>query len=169
MKCRVRFDASGLLNNTCMRYFKIANPFKKLRLMLREVDNYYFFMRQAEIFSDSGELKHYKLKMNDKHGIYGAINLPPELLLYHKGEELEQLEKTYFGNEMSKLNDVFIKYDIIELYKIDFERIKDDDYYAYVFNIRYKWNHCNPGTVVTAIVSALLVLAGIAVGVSVIV
>ena len=63
-----------------MRYFKLKNPFRNVKLMLREIDNYYYFIRQLEILKDSGELKHYVLKINDKHCMYGAINLPPELL-----------------------------------------------------------------------------------------
>jgi len=148
-----------------MKYFKVKNPFKKIRLMFKEIDNYYFFMRQTEMFSDSGELKHYKLKINDRHGIYGAINMPPELLMYHRDDELDQLEKTYFGNEMSKLNEAFIKYDIMELYKIEFERIKNDDYYAYVFNIKYKWNHCNANTITTTVLSSIFILTGMIIGI----
>ena len=140
---------------------KKTNPIKKLRAMWREIDNYYFFIRQIEIMEDAGELKRYKLKMNDRHSIYGAINLPPELLLYHREDELEQLEKTFFGNEMLKLNDTFIEYDIIELYLIDYERVKNDDYYAYVFNITYKWNHCNRGTIITAALSTVAALAAV--------
>ena len=148
-----------------MKYFKVNNPFKKLRAMFREVDNFYFFIRQMEMFADSGELKQYKLKMNEKHCIYGAINLPPELLLYNNDKDLEQLEKTFFGNEMKKLNDVMLKYDIMELYSIEFERVKTDDFYAYVFNIRYKWNHCSTGSVTTAIVMSAAVVASVAYGV----
>ena len=148
-----------------MKYFKVNNPFKKLRAMFREVENFYFFIRQMEMFADSGELKQYKLKMNEKHCIYGAINLPPELLLYNNDKDLEQLEKTFFGNEMKKLNDVMLKYDIMELYSIEFERVKTDDFYAYVFNIRYKWNHCSTGSVTTAIVMSAAVVASVAYGV----
>ena len=45
-----------------MRYFKLKNPFRNVKLMLREIDNYYYFIRQLEILKDSGELKHYVLK-----------------------------------------------------------------------------------------------------------
>lgn len=145
-----------------MRYFKLKNPFRNVKLMLREIDNYYYFIRQLEILKDSGELKHYVLKINDKHCMYGAINLPPELLLYHKGDDLEQLEKTFFGNEMMKLNEMFTKCDIMELYKIEFERVKNDDYYAYVFNIKYKWHYCNLSSIFRASLSALAIAAGLA-------
>lgn len=139
----------------------MKNPFKRLRMMLREIDNYYFFIRQMEILADTGELRHYKLKMNEKHGIYGAINLPPELLLYNRGEELEQLEKTFFGNEMAKFNDVMMKLDVIELYKVDYERLKTEDYYAYVFCISYKWRLCNRTSITTSIVLFILTILSI--------
>jgi hypothetical protein len=142
-----------------MKYFKLNNPIKKLRLMLREIDNYYFFMRQVEIMEDTGVLKHNKIKRNEDHAIYGAINMPPELLMYHNEVELDRLEKTFFGNEMTKISDVFLQYDIIELYKIEYERIKTDDYYAYVFNIKYKWQFCNPVSVITYSVGICLAVA----------
>jgi hypothetical protein len=148
-----------------MRYLKIGNPFKKLKLMFKEIDNYYFYIRQIEMFDDTGEMRHRKLKLNDKHEIYGAINMPVELLMYHKQEDLEQLEKTYFGNEMAQYNDVFLKYDIMELYKIEFERVKTEDYYAYVFNIRFNWNHCTRKNVITAIALTLGALGAIVAGV----
>ena len=140
-----------------MTHFKIKNPFNKIRLMLREIDNYYFFIKQMEIFADSGQLRHYKLKMNEKHAVYGAINLPPELLIYNKGDELAQLEKTFFGNEIAKLNDIIHEYSIIELYRIEYERIKTDDYYAFVFSISYRWNLCNARSI--AFTSAWLLSA----------
>ena len=149
-----------------MKYFKVKSPIGKLRAMFKEIDNYYFFKRQVEIFADSGELKHYKMKMSDTHTVFGAINLPPELLLYNTGEDLDQLEKTFFGNEMAKLNDALVTYDIMELYRIEFERIKTDDYYAYVFNISYKWEHCNRGTVTAVVIAALLMVVGICFGIS---
>ena len=147
-----------------MKYFRFSNPIRRIKLMLREIDNYYYFMRQIEILKDTGELNHYKLKSNEKHAIYGAINMPPELLLYHKNDELETLEKTYFGNEMSKLNDVFIRFDILELYAIDYERIKTDDYYAYVFNIQYRWKYCNVRSISTTIIGILATLGALAYG-----
>ena len=134
--------------------------------MLREIDNYYYFIRQVEIMDDTNVLKQNKLKRNDKHSIYGAINLPPELLLYNNEKDLEQLEKTFFGNEMVKISDVFVQYDIIELYHISYERVKTDDYYAFVFNINYKWNHCNPRSIVAySIAIALLVAAVVKLGI----
>lgn len=148
-----------------MKYFKIKNPFKKIKLMLREIDNYYFYIRQIEMFNDTGEMQKRMLKLNDKHEIYGAINMPVELLMYNKQEDLEQLEKTYFGNEMSQYNDVFTRYDIMELYKIEFERIKTDDYYAYVFNIKYKWNYCTRKSVTNAILKFLVLLGAVVAGV----
>jgi len=148
-----------------MRYFKIKNPFKKLKLMLKEIDNYYFYIRQIEMFNDTGEMRHRMLKMNDKHEIYGAINIPVELLMYNKQEDLDQLEKTYFGNEMAQYNDVFLKYDIMELYKIEFERVKTEDYYAYVFNIKYKWNHCNRKSITNAVMTFVLAIGAIVAGV----
>lgn len=112
--------------------------------MLREIDNYFFFLRQLELLADTGELKHYMLKKNDKeHCIYGAINLPPELLMYNKGTDLEMMEKTYFGNEMAKMNQSMVEHEIIELYRIEYDRVKTDDYYAYVFSISYMWKLCN--------------------------
>lgn len=150
-----------LLNIETMRYFKIKNPFRKLRAMLREIDNYYYFLRQVELADDCGELKHYKLKRNEKHYVYGAINMPPELLLYNNEEDLAQLEKTFFGSEMTKLNDLFIKYNLIELYKIEFERIKDENYYAYVFNLKYKWQHCSTSSVITSILLTAGAVSGL--------
>lgn len=130
--------------------------------MLREIDNYYYFIRQVEVMDDTGVLRHNKLKRNSKHSIYGAINLPPELLLYNSEKDLEQLEKTFFGNEMVKISDVFVQYDIIELYDISYERVKTEDYYAYVFNINYKWNHCNTRSIIAYSIGVLLALAATA-------
>jgi hypothetical protein len=117
--------------------------------MIREVDNYYFYIRQVEMLNDTSVLKAYKVKMGDKHNIYGAINIPPELMIYYKDLVLEQNEKTIFGQEIAKLNDVLVNAQLMELYTMTYERVKDEDYYAYVFNIRYKWEACTPSAIIT--------------------
>ena len=145
-----------------MAYIRPRNIFKKVRLMVREIDNYFFYIKQIEIMAATEDAKHYKLHVNKRHALYGAVNMQPEMLLYYKGEELDKLEKTLLGSELARMNSLFEKYGLMELYKVEFDRIKDDEYYAYVFQIAYKWNHCNRSSVVSFVIATAIVLTGIA-------
>ena len=146
-----------------MRYLNPGNIFKKVRQMAKEIDNYFFYIKQIEVMAATEDAKHYKLHVNAGHGLYGAVNMQPEMLLYYKGEELDKLEKTLLGSELSRMNSLFEKYGLMELYKVEYDRIKDDEFYAYVFQISYKWNHCNKKSIISLIATTAVLLAGIAI------
>ena len=122
--------------------FNIINPFflvKKFTKMSREVSNFYFFKKQIKIISESSKGSIFNLKINYKGELYTAINLEPELRMYHTGKELEGIEKTYVGSRLAQFNEMFTEHEILEMVKLRWKRVFDNDYYAYIVHIKFRW------------------------------
>lgn len=150
-------------NKMTMKRNKSRGLFGLVREMIREIDNYFFFIHRIELIAENVDLRKYSLRTSKKHSIYGAVNMPPELLLCNNEKELEQMEKTYFGSEISRLNEMLIEYQLVELYCVDFERVKTDDYYAYVFDIRFAWKYCIRRNIIYVALALLSTLAVVAI------
>ena len=118
---------------------------KKFTKMYREIENFTFYRKQTKALSESSKGNMYNLKRNKKGNLYTAINLEPELRMYHTGRELEGLEKTYVGNKLSRFNDLFLEYEILELVKLKWTRVYNQDYYAYIIHTKFRWRETSFG------------------------
>lgn len=68
--------------------------------------------------------------------MYYALNLEPEILLM--GEEAIELEKSRVYESILKKKPLFEKAGLGELIEAKTERIKNEDYYAYLIQIKYR-------------------------------
>lgn len=133
-----------------------VNIIKRLILIIKEISMFISYVKT--INNMEKELEDSKIVRFSRYSLGKAINLKPEtLLLANKHEsdmtdeekkELNKLELSFISKEISKHNDIFINNEIIELIKTKANRIKDNDYYGYIVEISYNWNHAKPYKVV---------------------
>ena len=128
--------------------FNLFNPFfliKKLFMIWKDFSNLIFYRRVIKYLDSTGQLKLYNLKVDWWKRMYTAINMKPELLMYHTDAELITFEKTILGNEISKLDDFFIKHNILEYMIIKYNRVLTNTHYAYKLRTRYRWRNLTFG------------------------
>lgn len=118
--------------------------------MIKEI--YYFFIYRKAIINleKTNVLKENGFWRNGLlYGLTYGVNLKSEtLLLLSKPEneisleeksELEKLEKSFVGKEISKHNGIFMEKGILELMKTYAERWKTPDYYGYVVYLDFNF------------------------------
>jgi len=94
------------------------------------------------LFAD-GSLKTNGMRLDKRNRAYYVLNLEPETLMM--GEEVLELEKSRVYESLLKKKPLFEKAGIGELIEAETERIKNEDYYAYLIQIKYRpiatlWN-----------------------------
>ena len=135
------------------------NIVKRFILIIKECIFFISYMKTLKNMEK--ELEDSNIVRLSRYSLGKAINLKPETLLLankHESEmtsdekkELNKLELSFIGREISKHNDIFINNGIIELIKTKANRIKNNDYYGYIVEISYNWNHAKPYEVVKVI------------------
>ena len=136
-----------------------VNIIKRLILVIKEFLLFINYLKTLKIMEK--DLEDSKIVRFSRYSLGKAINLKPEtLLLANKHEsdmtedekkELNKLELSFISREIAKHNDIFINSGIIELIKTKADRIKNNDYYGYIVEISYNWNHAKPYKVVKLI------------------
>jgi len=93
--------------------------------------------------------------------IYYGIDLQPEVLLYEDGP-VEEFEKTFVVNSLSKLNDLFIKAGLLEIMETEVDRIYTTRQYGYIVWLKFKHIHFTLGNLfyltIYSVVSTLLLM-----------
>lgn len=103
------------------------------------------------------------MKVFRKDRVYLGINLLPEIKLQKTNPlDLENEEKRRLAMEISKFNDVFAKYGILEMVKLLPKRIESDAHYGFVIEIFYNYRHLNLKSVSYIFFYSLFVLGFIA-------
>ena len=65
-----------------------------------------------------------------------GINLNPELLLYSDTSQ-ESVELKMISEKMLKYNDFLTKEGILDVITVDYDRIKSEEFYGYILQIRF--------------------------------
>ena len=142
-----------------------VNIIKRLILIIKELSMFISYVKTLNLIEK--DLEDSKIVKLSRFSLGKAINLKPEtLLLANKHEsdmtdeekkELNKLELSFITKEISKHNDIFINSGIIELIKTKANRIKNNDYYGYIVEISYNWNHAKPYKVAKLLFHILIV------------
>ena len=123
--------------------FKKLNPvtnYRELRSNLEELSNY---KRYKEIVLDlqkEGKLERIGFSLDEEGNLYLGIDLNPELLLYSETSQ-ESVELKLISEKMTKYSDFLTKEGILDSIKVDYDRIKTEEYYGYVLKISYAFKN----------------------------
>lgn len=103
-----------------------------------ELKNHKKFRSIVLGLQESGKLEAMGLSLDRNANLYLGINLNPELLMYSDTSQTS-VELKMITEKMNKYNDFFTKEGILDHIKVEYDRVKTDDYYGYVFKISYSF------------------------------
>jgi hypothetical protein len=88
-----------------------------------------------ELF-EAGKISEIGLRMDESLNLYVGINLNPEMLIYGDTSQ-ESAELKFVSEKIGKYTDFLTKEGILDYVKVDYDRVKTDDYYGYILKISY--------------------------------
>ena len=139
------------------KHISIFYMFDIIEKLTTEAKNFFFYKRNIEKADNDGIFRNYNINY-DKNKLYFAVNLKPEVLLM-SANEITSHERLVVSNEILKIENLLSKYELYDLLKFSYDRILDEEHYAYCvsceFNFRY-WNKFNVNYVLSYIVLVTL-------------
>jgi hypothetical protein len=121
-----------------MGLFSFLNPMKAIsstKTLAKDISNYVFYRRQVKKMNDQGLFKNVNGRVDALRRVYYVLNLEPETLL--ATGDLIDLEKSRVFESISKVQGRFADHNLVEIVEVSSERIKSDEYYAYLILIKY--------------------------------
>jgi hypothetical protein len=108
------------LLSTCLEELFQKRKYKKIIFELNEL----------------GRLSEIGFKMDSDANLYLGIDLNPELLLYSDTSQ-ESVELKLVSEKMNKYNDFLTKEGLLDSIKVDYERVKTQEFYGYILQIGF--------------------------------
>lgn len=114
-----------------------------LIMVFRNFVNWRFYKKQMKILNEDGSLKQNGMRLDKRNRAYYVLNLEPEILMM--GEETIDLERSRVYESLGKKKPLFEKAGLGEIIEAKTDRIKDENYYAYLIQVKYRpiataWN-----------------------------
>jgi len=85
---------------------------------------------------NEGYLKQNGMRIDKRYRAYYVLNLEPETLMM--GDEVLELERSRVYESLGAKKPIFVKADLGELIEAKTNRIKNQDHYAYLIQIKYR-------------------------------
>ena len=129
-----------------MELLKYINPvylLNQITLMIKDLNNYIYYNKQVNRFKKANTANFYNIKIDKLNRIYTAVNLPPEILLVGDNQKLDKQEREIVGAKLGQVERVLQDYNIYELVRYKYQRVKTDSHYAYKIRIVYKTHNLN--------------------------
>lgn len=116
---------------------------KVLKKVLINIKNRRYYVQQMQKLAEDGTLKQMGMRLDLRSRAYYILNLEPETLMM--GSEVLDLERSRVLESINLRKAVFEKADLVELIEVETQRIKNEDYYAYLIQVKYRpsstyWN-----------------------------
>lgn len=121
-------------------YLNPLKVFKKLRLQRTDLKNYQRYTNIVRSLNDEGKLQKVGFQVDLDHNLYLGIDLNPELLLYSELSQ-ETAELKMIGEKLKRQTDFLLSEGILDSIQVDYDRVKDENFYGYVVKISYKFTH----------------------------
>lgn len=122
-----------------MEILNLLNPitfYETLVRCVRNIVNHRFYKSQVKKLKNDGSLKQLSMRLDMRSRAYYILNLEPETLM--AGAEALELERSRVFESLSLRKPIFEKAELGELIEAKTERIKTEDYYAYLIQIKYR-------------------------------
>ncbi len=119
-------------------YLAPNRVYKKLVSNLNELARYGRFKKIVIELNKSGKLDELGIKSDISANMYIGIDLNPELLLYSETSQ-ESVELRLISEKMNKYNDFLTKEGILDVIKVDYDRVRDETYYGYILQLSFNF------------------------------
>jgi hypothetical protein len=121
-----------------MTIFEFLSPIDfwgSLKRAVINVKNWDFYVRRMRQLKQDGSLAQLGMRLDMRSRAYYILNLEPETLMM--GSEVLELEKSRVLESINARKGLFEKAELFELIEIKTERIKTQDHYGYLIQIKY--------------------------------
>ena len=121
----------GLLN--------LLNPktfYETFLQIVKNISNRNFYRKTMKTLEKNGSLKQLGMRLDMRGRAYYVLNLEPETLMM--GVETLELEKSRVLESISLKKSTFETAGLAELIEAQTDRIKTEEYYAYLIQIKYR-------------------------------
>lgn len=119
-----------------INYLDPVKVYRSLSAGLQDLINYSKYKKIIAELSASGKLDEIGLNVDRRGNLYLGINLNPELLLYSETSQ-ESVELKLIAEKLKKYTDFLTKEGILDSVKVEYDRIKNEEYYGYILQIKY--------------------------------
>ena len=119
-------------------YIEPTRIYKRLTGHIEELTRYSKFKRIITELNSQGKLDEIGLKVDSNSNMYIGIDLNPELLLYSETSQ-GSVELKLVAEKMNRYNDFLTKEGILDVIKVDYERIQTDAFYGYILQIGFNF------------------------------
>lgn len=122
-----------------MRLLNFLDPrsfWERLGLVIRNYRNLIFYKKTMRELAENGSLKQYGMRLDKRCRAYYVLNLEPETLML--GQEVLELERSRVFESLGQKKVVLESAGLAEIIEAKTERIKTEDYYAYLIQIKYR-------------------------------
>jgi hypothetical protein len=110
--------------------------YKSLSDNIEDILNYFKYKKIIFELNKEGKLEKVGLNLDSSANLYIGIDLNPELLLYSETSQ-ESVELKLISEKLKKYTDFLTKEGILDSIKMDYDRVKNDEYYGYILQISY--------------------------------
>jgi hypothetical protein len=122
-----------------MKILELLKPttfYETLVKLYRNFSNISFYNKTMQSLLKNGLIKQNGMRLDKRNRAYYVLNLEPEILMLD--QEAIELEKSRVFESLLVKKALFENNGLSELIEAQTERIKTDDYYAYLIKIQYR-------------------------------
>ena len=148
-------------------YFNPVKVYKRLTGALEDLSNNSKYKKIIFELAAEGKLENIGFSVDREANLYLGIDLNPELLLYSETSQ-ESVELKLISEKMKKYTDFLTKEGILDSVRMDYDRVKTEEYYGYVLQIKFNFTKYKRSqfiydlgyffTIAATFVTALLIL-----------
>jgi hypothetical protein len=121
-------------------YLNPSKVFKLLKLQITDLKNSRRYLNIVKSLDDDGKLQKIGFRADQDYNLYLGIDLNPELLLYSEMSQ-ETAELKLIGEKLKRHTDFLLNEGILDSIQVDYDRVKDENFYGYIVKISYKFTH----------------------------
>jgi hypothetical protein len=116
----------------------IKKNWNNIRESLIDLSRFKTYNKIVAELLNVGKLDEIGLKADDDLNMYVGINLNPEMLIYADTSK-ESAELRFVGEKLGKYTDFLTKEGILDYIKVDYDRVKTEEYYGYILKMSYNF------------------------------
>ena len=121
---------------TLLQFLNPVTVWQTALRIIRDERNHRFHNKKMRELDANGALAQFGMRLDMRNRAYYVINLEPETLLM--GSEVLELEKSRVLESINLRKPMFANADLAEIIEVKTERIKTEDHYAYLIQVKYR-------------------------------
>jgi hypothetical protein len=121
-----------------LKYLDPTKVYSRLSLAIKDLLKHKKYKRVILELQKSGKIEEIGFSVDEQCNLYLGINLNPELLLYSETSQ-ESVELKLISEKLKKYTDFLTKEGILDCVRVEYDRVKTEEYYGYILQIKYNF------------------------------